>query len=111
MATPKECQLDMVTDAIDHLITVTIEWFVVQESQTNHEQLVLTSERINALRRLQKISHKELKSATNKGMRIWQVVNLVIAAIVRYALDRLSDSLKYKLCREQHNALLFTACF
>ena len=96
MAIKKQCQLHMVTEAIDHLIAETIAWIVLQESQTNSEQLVLTTERVKALQRLKQMSHKELKSATNISERVWQVVNLVVATIIRYVLDRLSDASNYK---------------
>ncbi len=96
MAVKKQCQLHMVTEAIDHLIAETIKWIILQESQNNNEQLVLTTERVKALQHLKTMAHKELKSATNTSERVWQVVNLVVATTIRYVLGRLSDASNYK---------------
>jgi hypothetical protein len=90
---------EKVDDAVDQLISVTIEWLCLQSHTT--QQLVLNAERIKALQRLQKLMRKELKSEVGNGERVWQVVNTIIASVTHYILERMSDSIQYKLCREQ----------
>ncbi len=90
--------LKKVDEALDQLISVTIEWLSLESHTT--EQLVLNAERIKALHRLHNLMRKELKSEAGNGERVWQVVNMIIATVTRYIVDRLSDSIQYKLCRE-----------
>lgn len=98
MSKKTQHSLEEVDEAIDQLISVTIEWLSLESHTT--EQLVLNAERIKALHRLQKLMRKELKSEAGNGERVWQVVNTIIAAVTRFIVDRLSDSIQYKLCRE-----------
>ncbi|SRR5258705_8590155 len=112
MSTQKQHSLDTVVESIDELIAVTKQWFAIQEPR-NTEQLVLNVQRIKALDNLKKLVRKELKSATSDGERVWQLVNIVVATVTRYALDRMSDSIHYKLRREQQKPIysLLTADF
>ena len=100
MSTPKLHSLDTVVEAIDQLIAVTKQWFAIQEIR-NTEQLVLDAERIKALENLKKLVRKELKSSTCNSERVWQLVNVVVATVTRYVLNKLNDSIHYKLRREQ----------
>ena len=90
--------LEKVDESVEQLISVTIEWLSLQSHTA--QQLVLNAERIKALKRLKKLMRKELKSEAGNGERVWQVVNTVIAAVTRYIIDRMSDSIQYKLRRE-----------
>jgi Trp operon repressor len=92
--------LEKVVESISQLIAVTKQWMLSKETRST-QQLVLTAERIKALDRLEKQIVKELKSAKGSSERVWQLVNVVIATVTRYALDRLSDSIQYKFRREQ----------
>ena len=112
MSNPKLHSLDTVVESIAQLIAVTKQWMLSQETRST-QQLVLTAERIKALDSLEKLVRKELKSATCNSERLWQLVNVVIATVTHYALDRLSDSIHYKLRCEQYGfiSLLLTAIF
>jgi hypothetical protein len=96
----KEIQhsLEKVDEAVDQLISIAIEWLSLHTHTP--EQLVLNAERIKALHRLQKLMHKELKSEVGNGERVWQVVNTILATVTHFVLDRMSDSIQYKLRRE-----------
>ena len=100
MSRKEQHSLDTVVESISQLIAVTKQWMVSKETRST-QQLVLTAERIKALDRLERQIRKELKSAKGSSERVWQLVNVVIATVTRYALDRLSDSIQYKLRREQ----------
>jgi hypothetical protein len=100
MSNSKRHSLDTVVEAITQLIAVTKQWLLSQETRSM-QQLVLNAERIKALDNLEKLIRKELKSATCNSERVWQLVNVVIATVTRYTLDRLKDSILYKLRREQ----------
>jgi hypothetical protein len=100
VSTKEQHSLDTVVESISQLIAVTKQWMVSKETRST-QQLVLTAERIKALDRLERQIRKELKSAKGNSARVWQLVNVVIATVTRYALDRLSDSIQYKLSREQ----------
>lgn len=79
-----------------------------QETRST-QQLVLTAERIKALDSLERLIRKELKSAKGKSECVWQLVNVVVATVTRYALDRLSDNIHYLLRREQRKFMFFIA--
>lgn len=100
MSKQEQHSLEKVVESISQLIAVTKQWMVSKETRST-QQLVLTAERIKALDRLEKQIVKELKSAKGSSERVWQLVNVVIATVTRYALDRLSDSIQYKFRREQ----------
>jgi len=100
MSNLKQRSLDMVVESIAQLITVTKQWLLSQETRST-QQLVLNAERVKALDSLERLIRKELKFATCNSERVWQLVNVVIATVTRYALDRLNDSIRYKLRREQ----------
>jgi len=100
MSKTKQHSLDTVVEAIAQLIAVTKQWLLSQETRSM-QQLVLNAERIKALDSLEGLIRKELKSAKCNSERIWQLVNIVIATVTRYALDRLKDSIPYKLRYEQ----------
>jgi|SRR3972149_8475756 hypothetical protein len=104
MSTNKRHSLDTVVESVSQLIAVTKQWMLSQETRST-QQLVLTAERIKALDRLERQIRKELKSAKGSSERVWQLVNIVIATVTRYALDRLSDSIQYKLRREQWESM------
>lgn len=97
MCNKKQHPLQKVDESIAQLVSMTIEWLSLETHTT--EQLVLNTERIKALRRLQKVMRHELRSETGSGERVWQIVNIVIATVTRFILDKLSDSIQYKLCR------------
>jgi hypothetical protein len=99
MSKTKLHSLDTVVESITQLIAVTKQWLLSQETRSM-QQLVLNAERIKALDNLERLIRKELKSAGCNSERVWQLVNVVIATVTRYALDRLNDSIRYKLCRE-----------
>lgn len=105
MSTPKQHSLDTVVESIAQLIAVTKQWLLSQETRST-QQLVLTAERIKALDSLERLIRKELKSATCNSERVWQLVNVVVATVTRYALHRLSDSIQYKLRREQWESMI-----
>ena len=100
MSKTKQHSLDTVVEAIAQLIAVTKQWLLSQETRSM-QQLVLNAERIKALDSLERLIRKELKSAKCNSERMWQLVNIVIATVTRYALDRLKDSIPYKLRRER----------
>jgi hypothetical protein len=100
MSTPKQHSLDKVVELISELIAVSKQHLLMGETSST-EQLVLRAQQIKALDRLEKLAVKELKSAKGSSERVWQVVNLVVATVTRYALDRLSDSIRY-IHRRQH---------
>ena len=100
MSNPKRHSLDSVVESIAQLIAVTKQWLLSQDTRSM-QQLVRNAERIKALDSLERLIRKELKSATCNSERVWQLVNVVVATVTRYALDRLSDSIQYKLRREQ----------
>jgi hypothetical protein len=100
MSNSKRHSLDTVVESIAQLIAVTKLWLLGQETRSM-QQLVLNAERIKALDGLERLIRKELKSAKCNSERIWQLVNIVIATVTRYALDRLNDSIPYKLRYEQ----------
>jgi len=104
MSTKRKHSLDTVVESVSQLIAVTKQWMLSQETRST-QQLVLTAERIKALDRLERQIRKELKSAKGSSERVWQLVNIVIATVTRYALDRLSDSIQYKLRREQWESM------
>ena len=110
MSTKRKRSLDTVVESAAQLIAVTKQWMLSQETRSM-QQLVLNAERIKALDSLERQVRKELKSSTCNSKRVWQVVNIVIATVTRYALDRLNDSIHYKLRCEQWESLfsLFTA--
>ena len=117
MSTKKRHSLDTVVESIAQLIAVTKQWMLSQETRST-QQLVLTAERIKALDSLERLIRKEFKSAKGSSERVWQLVNIVIATVTRYALDRLSDSTHYIQRREQWEyvfslltANTFTGCF
>lgn len=99
MSAKRRHSLDVVVESTSQLITVTKQWILSQETRSI-QQLVLNTERIKALERLEKQIRKEFKSATCDSERVWQLVNIVVSTVTRYALDRLRDSIQYKLCRE-----------
>ena len=100
MSTKRKHSLDTVVESIAQLIAVTKQLMLCQETRSM-QQLVLNAERIKALDSLERLVRKELKSATCNSERVWQLVNVVVATVTRYALDRLNDSIHYKLRREQ----------
>ena len=100
MSTKKRHSLDTVVESTAQLIAVTKQWILSGETRST-EQLVRNSERIKALDSLVKLVRKELKSPTCNSERAWQLVDVVVATVTRYALDRLHDSIHYKLRREQ----------
>ncbi len=100
MSKTKLHSLDPVVEAMAQLIAVTKQWLLSQETRSM-QQLVLNAERIKALDNLEKLIRKELKSAKCNSERIWQLVNVVIATVTHYALDRLNDSIRYKLRHEK----------
>jgi hypothetical protein len=100
MSTKEQHSLDTVVESVSQLITATKQWMLSKETRST-QQLVLTAERIKALDRLERQIRKELKSAKGSSERVWQLVNVVIATVTRYALDRLSDSIQYIFRREQ----------
>lgn len=100
MSTKKQHSLDKVVESVAQLVAVTKQWMLSKETRST-EQLVLTAERVKALDRLERQIRKELKSAKGSSERVWQLVNVVIATVTRYALDRLSDSTRYIHRREQ----------
>jgi len=110
MSTKRKHSLDTVVESIAQLIAVTKQLMLCQETRSM-QQLVLNAERIKALDSLERLVRKELKSATCNSERVWQLVNVVVAAVTRYALGRLNDSIHYKLRREQWVSVfsLFTA--
>ena len=103
MSKPKQHTLDTVVESIAQLIAVTKQWLLSQDTRSM-QQLVRNAERIKALDSLERLIRKELKSANCNSERVWQLVNVVIATVTRYALDRLNDSIRYKLRREQLNS-------
>lgn len=105
MSSKKQHSLDMVVESTSQLIAVTKQWILSQETRSTL-QLVLNTERIKALDRLEKQIRREFRSATCNSERLWQLVNVVISTVTRYALDRLRDSIQYKLCREHGNFTL-----
>ena len=100
MSVDKQHSLNMVAESVSQLIAVAKQWMLSQETRST-QQLVLTAERIKALDRLEKQIRKELKFAKGSSERVWQLVNIVIATVTRYILDRLSDSIQYQFRREQ----------
>lgn len=92
--------LDKVVESIEQLISVTKQWIMSQETRST-QQLVLNAERIKALDSLERLVRKELKSRKGSSERVWQLVNVVVATVTRFVLDRLSDSTQYKLRRKQ----------
>ena len=117
MSTKRQHSLDTVVESIAQLIAVTKQWMLSQETRST-QQLVLTAERIKALDSLERLIRKELQSAKGKSERVWQLINVVVATVTRYALDRLSDSIHYILRREQWESVFslltadsFTGCF
>src|SRR5690349_26276 len=103
MSNPKRHSLDTVVESIAQLIAVTKQWLLSQDTRSM-QQLVLNAERIKALDNLERLIRKELKSAKCNSESVWQLVNVVIATVTRYALDRLNDSIRYKLRHEQLNS-------
>lgn len=100
MSTKQQHSLDTVVESIAQLIAVTKQWIISQETRST-QQLVLNAERIKALDNLERLARKELKSKKGSSERVWQIVNVVVATITRYILDRMSDSTQYILRREQ----------
>lgn len=100
MSTPKRHSLDTVVESIAQLIAVTKQWMMSQETRST-QQLVLTTERVKALDGLERLIRKELRSKTCNSERVWQLVNIVIATVTRYALDRMSDFIHYQLHYKQ----------
>jgi flagellar biosynthesis regulator FlbT len=104
MSNSKRHSLDTVVESIAQLIAVTKQWLLSQDTRSM-QQLVRNAERIKALDSLERLIRKELKSATCNSERVWQLVNVVIATVTQYALDRLNDSIRYKLRHEQLNSM------
>lgn len=104
MSNPKRHSLDTVVESIAQLIAVTKQWLLSQDTRSM-QQLVRNAERIKALDSLEGLICKELKSAKCNSERVWQLVNIVIATVTRYALDRLNDSIRYKLRHERLNSM------
>lgn len=98
--TQERRSLDTVVESIAQLIAVTKQWMMSQKTCST-QQLVLTAERIKALDSLERQIRKELKSSKGNSARVWQLVNIVVATVSRYALDKMSDSTHYKLSCEQ----------
>ena len=104
MSTKEQHSLDTGVESIAQLIAVTKQWMMSQKTCST-QQLVLTAERIKALDSLERQIHKELKSSKGSSERVWQLVNIVIATVTQYALNKLSDSTHYKLrCEQWENA-------
>ena len=91
-------ELNRVDESVSQLISATTEWLTL-DSKTP-EQLVLNAARIRELHGLQKILRKQIKSSGPNNEQVWVIVRAITSAVVSFALDVLSNSIKYLLCRE-----------
>ena len=101
MPKKKHPSLERVDELTEQLVIATSEYLLLKAQ--NSEQLVLASARIKDLRKLLQVLRKELKSETGNGEKVWQLVNVVVSIVIKYILDKLSDSSNYKLRREQYD--------
>ena len=95
---PKSHELNRVDESVSQLISATTEWLTL-DSKTP-EQLVLNAARIRELHGLQKILRKQIKSSGPNSEQVWVIVRAITSAVVSFALDVLSNSIKYILRRE-----------
>lgn len=104
MPKKKHPSLERVDELTEQLVLATGEYLLLKAQSP--EQLALASARIKDLRKLLQVMRKELKSGTGNGEKVWQLVNVVVTFVIKYILDKLSNSSNYKLCREQFEHII-----
>lgn len=95
MAKHTQRVLGRVAEMVDELVDQTID--LLAHNTRNPDQLVLNVTREQALRGLQQIVHDELASPQVSGERVWRLVSSILATVVSYLVDTMSESLPYVL--------------